>query len=131
MLDDRQIRAVEAKAKGDTITDMAKVAGVSRNTIYEWLKLEAFNTEVVRFQQEFISQAQGRLKVAAQDAADEMIKLLKKGKYEKTRLSAAQDILDRNLGKATSRLEVDDSRKGKDNVSADVLEAEMDEADLI
>ncbi|MBW9158886.1 phBC6A51 family helix-turn-helix protein [Clostridium tagluense] len=127
MLDERQIKAVEAKAKGFTITDMAKEAGVSRNTIYEWIKMEEFTAEVVRFQQEFVSQAQGRLKVAAQDAADEMIKLLKKGKYEKTRLSAAQDILDRNLGKATSRVEVDDGRKDKNNVGIDVLESEIKE----
>ena len=127
MLDERQIRAVEAKAKGFTITDVAKEAGVSRNTIYEWIKMEESTAEVGRFQQQYLSQAQGRLKVAAQDAADEIIKLLKKGKYEKTRLSAAQDILDRNLGKATTRVEVDDGRKDKNNVTADILDAEIDE----
>lgn len=129
MLDDRQIRVCELIAKGIPITEVSKVSEVARSTIYEWKKLEEFNAEVSRFGQEFIYAAQGRLKCAAKDAADEVIKLLKNGKYEKTRLSAAQDILDRNLGKATTRMEVEDGRKDKDNVSTDVLESEMDEID--
>ena len=127
MLDDRQIRVCELIATGIPITEVAKVSGIARSTIYEWKKLEEFNAEVSRFGQEFIHAAQGRLKCAAKEAADEVIKLLKHGKYEKTRLSAAQDILDRNLGKATTRVEVDDSRKDKDNVTTDLLDAEMDE----
>jgi len=124
VLDERQVKAIEAFAKGSTITDVAKAAGVSRNTIYEWIKIEEFMAEVGKWQQEFIYQAQGRLKVAAKDAADEVIKLLKQGKYEKTRLSAAYDILDRSLGKATTRIE-NINPNDKDNVPVDILEQEL------
>lgn len=129
MLDERQIKAVESLSKGSTITDAAIDSGVSRNTIYEWKKSEEFVAELSRCQQEFIYEAQGRLKSAAKEAADEIIKLLKKGKYEKTRLAAAQDILDRNLGKATSRVELDDGRRDKDKVDKDLLDEEIKEFD--
>lgn len=129
MLDDRQIRVCELIATGMPITEVSKTLSIARSTIYEWKKLDEFNAEVSRFGQEFIYAAQGRLKCAAKDAADEVIKLLKHGKYEKTRLSAAQDILDRNLGKATTRVEVEDGRKDKDNVTTDVLDDEMNELD--
>ena len=116
-------------AQGIPITEVAKQSNVARSTIYEWKKLEEFTAEVSRFGQEFIYAAQGRLKFAATLAADEVIKLLKDGKYEKTRLSAAQDILDRNLGKATTRMEVGDSRSDKDNITTDVLDQEVKEFD--
>ena len=129
MLDERQIKVCELIATGIPITEVSRTSGIARSTIYEWKKLEEFNAEVSRFGQEFINAAQGRLKCAAKDAADEVIKLLKEGRYEKTRLSAAQDILDRNLGKATTRVEVDDNRDNKDNVSTDVLDKEFNEFD--
>ena len=129
MLDERQVKAIESLAKGSTITDAAIHSGVSRNTIYAWKELEEFTAELGKRQQEFISTAQARLKCAAKDAADEVIKLLKNGRYEKTRLSAAQDILDRNLGKATTRVEVGDNRDNKDNVTTDVLDEELNEFD--
>jgi transposase len=129
MLDERQIEVARLIAQGTTILDIVKEVKVARSTIYEWKKLEEFTAEVDRFGQEFVSAAQGRLKCAAKNAADEIIKLLEHGKYEKTRLSAAQDILDRNLGKATTRVEVDDNRDDKDNVSSDVLDQEINEFD--
>jgi len=129
MLDERQIEVARLIAQGIEITEIVKKINVARSTIYEWKKLEEFTAEVDKFGQEFIYAAQGRLKCAAKDAADEVIKLLKEGRYEKTRLSAAQDILDRNLGKATTRVEVDDNRDNNDNVSTDVLDQEINEFD--
>ncbi|MDR3595118.1 helix-turn-helix domain-containing protein [Clostridium sp.] len=127
MLDERQIEVARLIAQGMIISDIVKEVKVARSTIYEWKKLEEFNAEVNRFGQEFIYAAQGKLKCAAKNAADEMIKLLTNGKYEKTRLAAAQDILDRNLGRATTRVELDDSRDDKDNITTDILDQELNE----
>jgi len=127
VLDERQLKVCELLAKGTTVVDIAKEVGISRQTVYDWKKLEEFVAEIDRLGQEFLNAAQGRLKFAAVLAAEEVIKLLKSGTYEKTRLSAAQDILDRNLGKATTRMEVGDSRSDKDNVTVDVLDKEIDE----
>jgi hypothetical protein len=127
MLSEKQINVCELIATGIPITEVSKVSGVARSTIYEWKKLDEFNAEVSRFGQEYINAAQGRLKCAATVAADEIIKLLKEGRYEKTRLAAAQDILDRNLGKATTRVELDDSRNDKENIDADILDQELNE----
>ena len=89
--------------------------------------MEEFSAEVDRLGQEFISAAQSRLKCAAKDAADMIIKIMNKGTSEKVRLAASIDVLDRNLGKATSRVEVDDGRKDKNAITTDVLAKEIAE----
>lgn len=129
MLDERQILCCELIAKGTPVIDIPKEIKVARSTIYEWKKMDEFNAEVDRLQQEFISQARGRLKAAAITAADELIKLLKSGKYEKTRLAAATDILDRDLGKATTKLEVNSGNDDGSNVDDDILAQEFNEVD--
>lgn len=129
LLDEKQIKCAALIAQGMPFTEIAKELVISRQTIYNWKQVEEFAAEVDKYGQEFIYEARGRLKSAAKLAADEVIKLLKNGKYEKTRFAAAQDILDRNLGKATTRMEVDDNRKDKDHVPIDVLDAEMEEVD--
>jgi hypothetical protein len=126
LLDERQIKCAELISKGIPIVDIPVQVGVNRSTIYEWKKLEEFNAEVDRLQQEFISSARGRLRAAAIPAADKLIDLLKNSKYEKTKLAAAIDILDRGLGKATTKVEVN-SKDDKAKVSADVLDSEIDE----
>jgi hypothetical protein len=129
VLDERQIKCCELIAKGTPVIDIPKEIQVARSTIYEWKKLEEFNAEVDRLQQEFVSAAQGRLKCAAKDAADQVIDLLTKGKYEKTRLAAAIDILDRNLGKATTKIDINNDKTDANKVSDDILENEFNEID--
>lgn len=127
MLDERQVLVCELMAKGLKTVDVAKESGVARSTIYEWKKLEEFTAELDKLGQEFIIAARKRVQHAAPEAADMIISLMKTGKYEKTRLAAAFDILDRDLGKATTKIDIADGRNNKDSVSTDVLDNEMDE----
>ena len=128
MLDERQIKCVELLAQGIPIAEVSRQLDVSRQTIYNWKENKEFTDELDKLGQEYISSAQSHLKYAAKDAADVIIKLLKKGKSEKTRLTAAVDILVRNLGKATTKLEVSD-KKSTDQVPKDILEDEFNEVD--
>ena len=126
MLDERQIKAIEAKAKGATIVDVAKAAGVSRNTIYEWIKLEEFKAELSRLEQDFLSSA----KQAVISYGPEIVKQLKliatKGTSEKVRLDALSKLLDKTMSNAT-KIEINDGRDTKDDVSIDVLDQEIKE----
>jgi transposase-like protein len=129
MLDERQLKCIERLMKGNSIADIAKELNVSRQTIYNWKEAEEFKAELDRVGQELLSSAMYKLKRAAPVAADKLIDLLTKGKYEKTKLSAAIDILDRNLGKATTKLEVNDGRDDKKKLNDDILEQEFNEVD--
>jgi len=126
MLDERQIRAVEAKAKGFTITDVAKEAGVSRNTVYEWIKLEEFKAELSKLEQDFLSSTRQAVISYGPKVVEELKKLATKGTSEKVRLDALSKLLDKTMSNAT-KIEVTDGREDKDNVSVDVLDKEIKE----
>jgi len=128
MLDERQIKAAELWAKGVHFIDIPKEVGVSRTTIYEWKKLEEFKAEHDRFVQEFNYAARGRISAAGPEAADVIINLMRHG-VGRNKLLAALEILDRDLGKPTTKLEINDNRDNKDSVSPDVLDEEMDESE--
>ncbi|MBU3098369.1 MULTISPECIES: phBC6A51 family helix-turn-helix protein [Clostridium] len=128
MLDERQIRAVEAKAKGFTITDVAKEAGVSRNTVYEWIKLEEFKAELSRFEQDFLSSTKQAVISYGPIVVEELKKLATKGKSEKVRLDALSKLLDKTMSNA-NKIELSDTRDTKDNVPVDVLDKEIEEFD--
>lgn len=127
MLDKRQIECIKLMTEGIPVMEISKKIGVSRTTIYDWKKQEEFAAELDRIEQEFISSAIYKLKRAAPVAADKLIKLLN-GKYEKTQLSAAIDLLDRTAGKATTKVEVSNDKDSK-SVSKDILESEFNEVD--
>ena len=128
MLDERQLKAAEGLAKGMNIKDTAAYAGVSRNTIYAWKEMETFQAEVSRLKHEFLEQTQAILKSEAISAAKQIINLSKNAASEKVKLQASIDILDRNLGKATTRVELDDGRR-KDVLPVDLLAGELAEFD--
>lgn len=128
MLDERQIRAVEAKSKGFTIVDVAKAARVSRNTVYEWIKLEEFQAELSRLEQDFLFSTQQAVISYGPTVVKELKLLSKNATSEKVRLEALSKLLDKTMSNAT-KIEVSDSRDDKDNVSNDVLNNEINDID--
>ena len=124
MLDERQIKAVEAKSKGFTITDVAKEAGVSRNTVYEWIKLEAFKAELSKLEQDFLSSTKQAVISYGPKVVEELKKLATSGKSEKIRFDALSKLLDKTMSNAT-KIEIADGRDDKDNVDTDVLDDEI------
>lgn len=128
MLDERQVKCAEMVAIGTSKTEIAKVIGISRTTLWSWEKLEEFTTKLDEFEQEISFQSKRILKGALVDASKVMVKQLT-SKNEKIAQGAATDILDRGHGKATSRMELADGRDDKDNVPIDVLDKEIEEFD--
>ena len=128
MLDERQVKAIESKVIGGNISDMARKAGVTRNTIYKWIELEEFKAEVSRCQQEFISSTIQIITAYAPKNAQALIDLADSTTNKKIELDARLALLNKTMPN-TTKISIDDGRDAKDNVPIDVLEAEMDELD--
>jgi len=128
MLDERQIKAIESKVIGGNISDMARKAGVTRNTIYKWIELEEFKAEVSRCQQEFISSTIQIITAYAPKNALKLIELADTTTSKKIELDARLAILGKTMSNAT-KIEVTDGRDNKDNVDTDVLDQEIKEFD--
>ncbi|MPQ32457.1 helix-turn-helix domain-containing protein [Clostridium estertheticum] len=129
MLDDNKLQCIQLIVKGESKTEIAKLIKVSRKTIYNWIEDEEFKKELSEMREESKNRAKEIINNEAVKAAKIVVDLMQKAKSEKVRYGAASDILDRGLGKATSRMELSDSREGEDDVSVDVLDQEIKEID--
>ena len=128
MLDERQVKAIESKVLGGNISEMARIAGVTRNTIYKWIELEEFKAEVGRCQQEFISSTIQIITAYAPKNAMKLIKLADSTTSRKIELDARLALLNKTMPN-TTKISIDDGRDSKDKVDVDVLDAEMKEFD--
>ena len=124
------IKAIEAKSKGSTITEVAKLSGVSRNTIYAWMRDEEFTAELIKREQDFISSTKQAIIGYGSKAVKQLIKLSESAKSEKVRLEATAKLIDKIVSNAT-RIELDDGRNKNDEVSQDLLNEEIKEFDNV
>jgi transposase len=89
----RQRLALPVIAGEPTIEGAAERIGVTRKTIYEWLKQEPFRLALEEARKEFVESAFRTMRLAAKQAADKIVKHLD-CTDEKVSLRAAEDVIE-------------------------------------
>lgn len=108
---------------GESITDIAKLLGVHRNTIYNWLNKDYINAELGKRRQELTNQGNAvilkdlatyinNIKALANDSSDKRVAL-----------AANQYLINRVYGTPTAVVDVND--KDADNTSTEVNKIEL------
>ena len=87
-LSEKQIIAIQALMRSRSYTEAAKAAGVSRVTLYRWLKQESFQAELDKQKNELIKRSSRKLAGALEQAVDVLIDLLEAKDPTVRRLSA-------------------------------------------
>lgn len=127
MLDGRKMKLIEAKLQYPTAknTELAKMVGVSRQSVWEWLTKDAeVKAELDRRLQAINQNANMHLRSQTGKLMDSMLDLALDSSTEaRTRNSALQYLLDRSLGRATEQINID-LQESTD--SADVLQSFKD-----
>jgi len=106
----RQLLALPIIAGESSIEGAAEKIGVTRKTIYEWLKQDFFKRALEEARKEYVESGFRTLRLAAKQAADKIIKHLD-CVDEKVSLRAAEDVIE--FAKEFISLE-DDERRIKD-----------------
>ena len=127
MLDERKLKTIELLAQGIHYTDISKQVGVSRQTIYDWLKDEEFKAELDRWRQEFINCTRSIFAFNAPKAARKIVKQIDSSN-EKIANTASQYVCDATCGKPTTKVEQVNDTENK-NIDDDILDKELDEVD--
>jgi len=91
-LSEKKIIAIQALMRSRTCAEAARAAGVSRVTIYQWLKDDLFNAELDKQKNELIKRSSQKLAGALEQAVDVLIDLLKAKDPTVRRLSAGNLI---------------------------------------
>ena len=104
---------------------------VSRTTLYKWIEHEEFKLELDRRKQEISKHALSDLKGDTKQILEAVKELGYKAESEAVRLSALNSLLDRILGKATTKQEIElSSNKEAENIDLDTL-LEEDNSNVI
>ena len=119
MLNNKQLQAIDMLMDGVNKTAIADKIKVNRTTLYNWLDNEEFKLELDRRQQEISKHALSDLKGDTKQILEAVKKLGYEAESEAVRLSALNSLLDRILGKATAKQEIELSN-ADNNIDVDL-----------
>lgn len=123
MLNDKKMKAIEYLIKGENVSDTAKLVGVSRQALYNWMDDSDFKAEFDKQIQEIRTQGQQRLNSKLTTYIQEIEKIALTGKSEKNKLDGLQYLINRILGTPTNKIaDVSEEEKKEDDFSLDALE---------
>lgn len=107
MLNNKQLQAISMLMDNVQKSEIASKLGVSRTTLYKWIDNEEFKLELDRRRQEISKHALSDLKGDTKQILEAVKELGYKAESEAVRLSALNSLLDRILGKATAKQEIE------------------------
>jgi transposase-like protein len=108
-LNNRQIKAIPVFIGCDSMEDAARQIGITKGTLYQWLKQDEFIKEVQIARKKLLDKAMNKLTNVSMKAVNTLEKLLD-AESEAVRRAAANDILGhalkhRELSEIEDRLE--------------------------
>lgn len=104
-LDDRQLKAIELLATGETIITTAELVGVNRKTITEWKKREKFKAELDRQVSGIKSNVEKKILSNINPLLDKLIKIALKSSSDKISLDAIIYAINRLCGTPTNKIQ--------------------------
>lgn len=126
-LDSRKIEAIELIVKGETISNIATLVGVTRKTIYNWLEDVEFKAEVNALTHDLKQQSKNRITNKLETYLNELESIALTCKSDKTRADALQYLINRAMGSpvAVNKLEVEEDSAAKKNETDEDLREEF------
>ena len=134
-LTEKQVRAIDLIIKGETLSDVARLVGVSRQTVSFWKNSdEVFKAELEKSIQGLKSQVNARILDNMTPLMDKLIKIALKSSSDKTSLDAIIYALNRVCGTPTNKTQdvtEDQNKDNKDTNIEDMLKALNDNEKVI
>jgi transposase len=106
-LDERKEKAITLLIQGERVTDVANKVPISRTTIYDWLHDPEFAAELETRRKDIVKSGNDFLLARVQSYLDQLDNLARTSNDSRTKASVLMYLVDRSLGKAVSRIEVD------------------------
>ena len=129
------MRAIDLIIKGETLSDVARLVGVSRQTVSFWKNSdEVFKAELEKSIQGLKSQVNARILDNMTPLMDKLIKIALKSSSDKTSLDAIIYALNRVCGTPTNKTQdvtEDNDKDSKNTNIEDMLKALNDNEKVI
>lgn len=105
ILSKQQSDMIDMILEGHTMTEIAKVIGVHRSTLYVWKDLDFVRAELDERRRQLRKSASDKITGQVNFLADEMLKLAKESSDQRVKYNAIKYLLDRSLGIPTATKE--------------------------
>lgn len=115
-MNDKQERIVELYLQGETITNIAKIVGLSRMSIYNNLKDKKVKAAIDEGLASSRKNISDKITASSEVYINELAKIALTSKDEKLRAQCLQYMLDHTIGKATTKIEQTASSSDKNEV---------------
>jgi len=116
ILTEKHYEAMKYMLEGSNISEVSKLCKASRTSIYNWLNDDDFKAELNKQSQEIKTNADKKITSRLDCYVDEMHRIATTGKTDKERRSACEFMIDRVLGKSTTRVADVTEEENKNNV---------------
>lgn len=104
ILSEKHYEAMKYMLEGCSISDISKLCKVSRTAIYNWLDDKEFKEELSKQGEAIKTNADKQITSKLDCYISEMHRIATTGKTDKERRSACEYMIDRVLGKATTKV---------------------------
>ena len=104
MLNEKQVEVLQLHVEGENITNISKITGVTRQSIYNWMKDAEFKEELDKALDRAKSDANYKITSKLTNYIDELSRLALTAKSEKIRSDTLMYLVDRVLGKSTTKI---------------------------
>ncbi|MDZ5034603.1 helix-turn-helix domain-containing protein, partial [Clostridium perfringens] len=102
MLTEQQSQAIDYIIEGQNKTNVAKLVGVSRNAIYDWLKLKEFQDEKQLRLDELKVVARNKISTKVSNCIDMIYEIAVTSNDTRTKFQAAKYLCDQYIGSPTA-----------------------------
>ena len=137
MITEQQSQMIDYIIQGDNKTEIAKLLGVSRNTIYDWLKNKEVQAEKKKRIEEIKADARTSLTPKVKNVFDEIYKLAINCKDNRVKFQACKYICDQVIGAPSIDKSVQEDEKKDitvtlfdDDPSVDDMLAKIEEKEI-
>lgn len=121
MLSDKERKVVELTVEGKTSkSDIAKLLGVSRTMVYNYLDKQEVQAEIARCLNDIRTQSEQKIVAQIEPVIEELYRIALTG-GTRERKDACIYLINRVLGTPKALLDIDDKRE--DNTDVDILAA--------
>ncbi|WP_346905913.1 IS630 transposase-related protein [Clostridium sp.] len=104
IISDTHLKAIEYIIEGKSMTDIAKICGIGRATLYNWLDNKEFKAELDKQRQDIKTNIETKVVSKLGVYLDELHRIATTSKNDKERRSACEYLVDRALGKSTTKV---------------------------
>ena len=132
VLNDKQKTAIQMLLEGKTKSDIAKELKMSRTTLYSWINdNEEFSAELNRSREKISREALSELKGDTKKLLAGLEKLALTSDSESIRLQATTALLDRILGKPSTKSEISIDKATESDIELDDIDTLLEEDNAI